>query len=769
MVDLLLEQPVGTGSKHNLDRVAGAVVRRKGVDFVYDVLNDSMIVESVDKRLKTLSGLPWKRLYTTNYDNALEVARLGAFPVSSVTFDDSQNSASLGSIIHLNGYIKRVHPNDINRGLVLTDASYAAARMVDTGWLSFFEHDLKSARAVIFAGYSLNDLDIDEVILESAITKEKAYFFVSPDADEIEVSTLERYGTVVPGGIDVLISEIQRVSSTYVPPRFVSGLTALREVTVPNEYVATGTAASKVFEQFVYGRIPEIEVLSGELAFGNRSYLVDREQDQAAMDAIVQGPWRDILFVGEMCSGKSASTLTLSAKLRGRGYRVYYAEKREALLGDLRLLAEFNDKVAVIFDGYAAFRSEIADYAARRPSEHRIILTERAALHEVLEEFITRTPHLGPVREVVLDRLAPNDVAAFEDLTNFGGFWGDRAGASIATRQRLVSDFLDGSLYRLLVEIIRSERVQAQIKELLDPISANRPAAKVFCSALIVNALGFEFTISEWQYLFDRSVIRNTLQNYQEQIRHFVSSDVNHIYIRSGVLSFHILHGFLDDELVRQCLVGLYERAKRSSNEPGMWRDLTIELTKFSSIEPMFSGSQKAQNIFQYYDDIRVYGNTVDNPDYWLQVGIASTVMDDLARGDICFKNAYARERSRLNPNLTRIDNYSARFDMRRAVAEADPDQAFALFINANARLVKQIFLDNNRHYPFKTGRHFSDVAAKHYHRWKDNQKRGFVEATKEIREKAREWKANKKEHSADVEILIKETTQLLRKLESAA
>ena len=38
LIDLLLEQPLKTGSKHPLDRVAGHVIRKKSVDFVYDLL-----------------------------------------------------------------------------------------------------------------------------------------------------------------------------------------------------------------------------------------------------------------------------------------------------------------------------------------------------------------------------------------------------------------------------------------------------------------------------------------------------------------------------------------------------------------------------------------------------------------------------------------------------------------------------------------------------------------------------------------------------------
>lgn len=392
-------------------------------------------------------------------------------------------------------------------------------------------------------------------------------------------------------------------------------------------------------------------------------------------------------------------------------------------------------------------------------------MTERSAIHELIGEFTEKTPHLGPVREITLDGIDPTDVPAFEALVNFGGFWGERAGASVISRQRHISSQLDGSLYRLLVEVIESEKVQAQLRELLKPLDSDASAKRAFCSILVVNSLRIEFSVSEWQYLFDRQLIRRLMTSFGDQTRHFIVIDSAHVYVRNGLLSTHMLQAFMDDDLVRDCLVDMYERAERRQDESDEWRSLWIELTKFSSVEPMFTSSGKAAGIFGYYDAIRPFGGTRNNPDYWLQVGIAATALHDLERGRLCFENAYARERGRSRPNLTRIDNYFSRFEMQEAVAESNPTKAFQKFIAASVRMEKQILLDTNRHYPFKTGRYFTDVAAKHFDSWNDAQKSRFKGAAEKIKDKAEEWKARKREVNADVEILIREIKALLQRL----
>ena len=121
LIDTLLEQPSGTGSKHPLDRVAGHAIRSRGVDSVYDLLKSHLEVETVDPRLITLFDMPWRRIYTTNYDNAIEKSLTGRRPVLSLTIDDETYKAAPGSIVHINGFIERVGPNNLQSGLLLTD------------------------------------------------------------------------------------------------------------------------------------------------------------------------------------------------------------------------------------------------------------------------------------------------------------------------------------------------------------------------------------------------------------------------------------------------------------------------------------------------------------------------------------------------------------------------------------------------------------------------------------------------------------------------
>ena len=157
-----------------------------------------------------------------------------------------------------------------------------------------------------------------------------------------------------------------------------------------------------------------------------------------------------------------------------------------------------------------------------RPQEHRALLTERAVIHDLAEDFTENTPSIGPFFEARLDRIEAEDIAHFESLVNFGGFWGERAGASEYTRRRFISKTLDGSLYKLLIEIIKSEKVQNEIRKLIDPLTHDRKAMKLFVCSFIVNVLGFRFSINDWQTMFDGQWVRSVMKRYKDQVHHFL-------------------------------------------------------------------------------------------------------------------------------------------------------------------------------------------------------------------------------------------------------
>lgn len=747
-----------------LDRAAGFAIRKGvGAEGLYKILKENLTVVEVDERLARLYSLPWKRVYTTNYDEAIEIARDRKQPTNSCQLESPVSRAKVGTVLHINGRFAAISASSLDSDLSLSDRSYAIRNFEKSPWYGYFSRDLDNARAVVFVGYSLYDLDIARLIFSSNI-KAKTFFFVHPNIDEIEHDTISQYGQVPGGGAIGLLSAMDESLRDYTPSSHKMRFSHLRPIGTSE---ASGRVEpSRLLDaQLVFGTLPEREVVQNSPVFDDESYVINRTQTAEALDLMRRGLYRDVLITGEFVSGKSAAALAIVADLVQQGYRAYFAEHGSRLSEELDELATLDDRIVVVFEGYATFRRTIIDYAEKRNVKHRLILTEQSVQHELYGDFLNSPALVGRVYEVVLDRISDTDASTFTRLLDFGGYWGERSGLSEHTNARYITSFLQGSLYRLLLEIVESKDVQNRIDRILEPILFNKRATEVFVAACAVNVLGAQFRISDWVGAFDAQFVKSVLRNYGDEVKYFLLVQSGLVFSRNGVLSSFIIRRVKDRSIILEALIKLFRIAAQERQPFDVYDDVFVRLMQFNRLQPILNGPNEKEMVLSFYESIRPISETYKNPDYWLQLGIAATAFDELDVAADAFENAYSREEKEKFPNFKRIDNYYNRYLLKFSSAVADSQDAFDLFSEAVSGLAKQMYLEDNRHYPFKSGRAYGAIAQKHFRNWRPDQQQTFITETKNIRDKAIQYEREHKGKSKDVEVLIRETGELLAKL----
>lgn len=749
-----------------LDKAAGFAIRQgQGAEHVYNVLKENLTAVSVDPRLEKLYRLPWRRIYTTNYDNAIQLSRDKLVPTNSCTLESSPDESRIGTVVHLNGQLSRLSAASIDRDISLSDRSYADRNLERTPWYSYLAQDLDTARAVIFIGYSLYDLDISRLLFSSDI-KDKTFFFVSPDIDEIEEETIRLYGQTPGGGIFALTEMLDCSLEGYTPSRGARRYANLRDV--GDVAPARNKEPSRLLEaQLVFGVLPEEQVIAGAPAFSDQQYVVPRSQQLEAQDAIRRGIYRDILIVGEFASGKTSTALSIVSEYIRQGYKAYFALQGARLADDLAHLAAVDDRIVIVFEGYSTFRKPIRDYARVRNAKHRLVLTEQAVQHELYGDLIFDASLAGQVYELNLDQISQDDAIQFARLVDFGGYWGERSGASDEANARYITNKIDGSLYRLLSEIVESEEVQRRIERLLNPVLEDPRAAEVFIAACVINVIGSPFRITDWTTVFDVQYVRSALRKYADEIRYFFLVQSGHVFPRSGLLSSSILRQISDRSAIVSAAVKLYAAAAKGREPYNIYETVCVRLMQFNRIQPLMRGRSEKDLIFQFYENIKPISETYKNADYWLQLGIAATAFDELDVAGNAFENAYAREEKTKRKNFKRIDNYYNRYLLKSSASLADSQDAYELFVEATGGLTKQMFLEDNRHYPFKSGRVYGEIARRHFDNWRPDQKQNFVRETEAIRGRAIDYERQYPGQSIDVEVLIRETGELLNVLKA--
>lgn len=175
--------------------------KKEGRARLLELLRDEYSIKEVTGTHKTIMKYNWKRIYTTNYDDAAEQASIenGIYriPVTlSNKLDQTRDRREI--VIHLNGFIEDMVEDTLNKEVKLTKVSYALESLEENQWAMVLKKDIEEAEVIIFIGYSLTyDIDLQRIIIKNSDNRDKIYF-INGEVDEIDRVVIEQYGHIEP-------------------------------------------------------------------------------------------------------------------------------------------------------------------------------------------------------------------------------------------------------------------------------------------------------------------------------------------------------------------------------------------------------------------------------------------------------------------------------------------------------------------------------------------------------------------------------------------
>lgn len=147
---------------------------------------------------------PWRRIYSTNYDDAVELHRLSkkappnAFDVS----EPVPNKLPHGAVVHLHGSIRLITPENVKESLILGEGSYVNQYVVRSPWYDQFQRDLAFASALYIIGYSLADYHIAGLLMANPKLAKRTIFIQGPFPDKTFERRTAQYGRTLFIGTD---------------------------------------------------------------------------------------------------------------------------------------------------------------------------------------------------------------------------------------------------------------------------------------------------------------------------------------------------------------------------------------------------------------------------------------------------------------------------------------------------------------------------------------------------------------------------------------
>ena len=190
-------------TEYDLKTLADEVASRPDLN-LYQTLYELFTVKELQDYQSEVLRLPWRRIYTTNYDDAVEFAYQHTNSrAPSFNYDDEKpKKLRNGSVIHLHGVIRSTTEENVLHQLVLNENSYIRQHFEKSLWYGDFIRDLRFSHACFFVGYSLNDYHIAALLLQNPTLREKTYFVTRETYDQIFANRVEPYGTILPVGVE---------------------------------------------------------------------------------------------------------------------------------------------------------------------------------------------------------------------------------------------------------------------------------------------------------------------------------------------------------------------------------------------------------------------------------------------------------------------------------------------------------------------------------------------------------------------------------------
>lgn len=607
---------------------------------------------------------PWRRIYSTNYDDAVELHRLhkkaapNAFDVSEVV----PNKLPHGAVVHLHGSIRLITPENVMTSLVLGEGSYVNQYVVRSPWYDQFQRDLAFASAVYIVGYSLADYHIAGLLMANPKLAERTIFIQGPHPDKTFLRRTAQYGRTMFIGTEGFAAALAQAPRSTTPA--LDSLRSFRSLAPTRDRKAGARpTAAEVFDLLVYGDFDASRLARSQ---PGEDYAIARsEAVRTAADAVEAKA--SLIVDGRLGNGKSVFLHLLAFELFSRGWTcLLHRPGHPDLQREVAALASIN-RVVVFVDQYSAAQDNLRGLREALPNAKLVVEVRTGTLEVRFHELVELLPK--PFDRVSLNALARSEVLAFGRLC-------ERAGL------RAPADDRRSDLRDLLLDLFENKAIRDRVQSSLAPLFDKRATRRILTMTMLIathqGAVGAAFVRSVVGA--DPFAVLKPLEDLSHEI---FETSADSFKARSAVFSSFVIAAFIDPEEIADAVVDVtLAAAQRRSERP--YRILMSTMMAYSSLRRMLRGKGDPETIIVgIYERLRYDERVNGEPLYWLQYAIAMAEIPRLDAADEYISTAYRKAEDLHGFQTYQIDTQAFRIALLRAAQQ----KAGQAIFNINAIL----------------------------------------------------------------------------------
>ncbi len=703
-----------------------------------DLLKTEFTVKTITESQTLIGTLPWKRIYTTNYDNILEQSynKAGKLlaPIS-LTDNIDQYKDFRKLCIHLNGHINNLTPNTLNREFKLTNTSYLTNDFINSQWVDLFRSDIHTCDAIFFIGFSTSsDLDISRILAEKVSNnKEKCFFIVGPNESELNIKKLSKFGQTLKLGLNGLAEKIKAISETFTPPIEVTYIyKSFSKIEIPSKIVPL---KDEDFHKLVLlGNINFALVHQSLINPQKFPYFIHREEIDLLFEKIKEGQ-KDFVIHSGFGNGKTCFLLGTALIAKDKGFNVFKFEQYYDITNsEIERICNLAGNNLILVENYAN-HLELLDIIQRfRKNNTILLLSERSIINDTIYDALE--DKIGQAYTTYnLNHLKHDEALSFSELLSSYGLWGKHAGLSKESKRRKINDDFGNTIRLTLLDVLKSPDIQSRLTSLIDPLRSNKPFYHASLLIISSNILGFDLTLEDLIYLLEEELLNNPTFYNNPQLNELIDFKERSIKINSSILAEGILHSNKYHHDLIPLLVAVVKKMNVSRFNKNH-QIILRSIVSHSRLQKLFNTREHndfRMLVIQFFEEIKNLEYCKSNPFFWLQYAMAKLEVRDYPVADQMFHTAYSFAHKRENFDTFQLDNHYSRFILENEIYNGDIESCMPQFLKAHKILSSRTDQNQNRHYPFKVAKNYTRFYDHYFSKLSTQDKKVFLVSCQEI------------------------------------
>lgn len=695
----------------NLDEASEDYISEKGEHQLIPFLQGQFKAVEISDEHKFVGGLKWGRIYTTNYDNVLELSYSHHKKnLTPITLSDSPNNFSDKSTLclHLNGYIDRLNYDTLHTEFKLTRSSYLTADFIYSQWSTLFRNDIGSYGSVFYVGFSANsDLDISRIIFNQPEVKDKSFFIVAKNEKENTKRRLSSLGTVLPIGLDGFVELIKARQKEYKPtPLNLKQYLCFAKV-IKHEF-RQKPSDEEVFNLLVEGRIDEQLIQHSLTSPEDFNYFIYRSKLNDTVKACKENK-ADILIHSDLGNGKTIFVEGLKFLLLDSDYDVYLFKRRFGNYNrEVEDICKSNPgKTIFVVENYAS-NFDIIDAINVFRTSQILITTERTHTYEAtIDRIEEKTKNLTLVDLNILDN---DEVDKLITMLTTYGFWQSMSNYSYSQKYNYVTRDAHRSLKNILLKIIESNDIINRYGSIIDIIKNKKGFYEAFVYLLVGNNIGLNHKLDEYIYALDPKIINSSSFVNNPYVKEIINFNNNELNLKSSILSEALLHRIIDSAIIINVILNIFVRLDRQTIDYGVRRRLT-SLMMFSNLQRIINTHkfENMDNVIKFYQSIKETNFCKNNPHFWLQYSIARIAEGNYPLANQYIQAAYSYAEKKPNYNTYQLDNNYARILLQTEINNGSADTCMNVLHEVQKIIIDPMTRKLVRHYPFRVAQKYGE------------------------------------------------------------